>query len=76
MNKYLLEEKFDLKECGCLEGWWCEECEEFYPMSIYKRGVKVEVRVDEVLIEAFRYWLDVVNASDFGDDEGLEGVLV
>ncbi len=45
-------------------------------MSIYKSGVKTEVRVDEVLIEAFRYWLDVVSASDFGNDEGLEGVLV
>jgi hypothetical protein len=71
--------KNDLLERELLEAYRVygyEYDEEFYPMSIYKRGVKTEVRVDEVLIEAFRYWLDVVNASDFGNDEGLEGVLV
>lgn len=76
MNKYLLEEKFDLRECGCLEGWSCEECEEFYPVSIYKRGVKVEPKINEALVEMFSIWLGGVNASDFGNDEGLEGVLV
>jgi hypothetical protein len=71
--------KNDLLEKELLEAYRVygyEYDEEFYPMSIYRRGVKTEVKVDEVLMEMFVYWLDLVNASDFGNDEGLEGVLV
>ena len=71
--------KNDLLERELLEAYRVygyEYDEEFYPMSIYRRGVKTEVKVDEVLMEMFVYWLDLVNASDFGNDEGLEGVLV
>lgn len=71
MNNYLLE-----KELEAYRFYGYEYEEEFYPMSIYRSGVKTEPKVNEVLIEAFGYWLDAVNASDFGNDEGLEGVLV
>ena len=71
MKNDLLER--ELLEAYRLYGYEYEE--EFYPMSIYRRGVKTEPKVNEALIEAFGYWLDSVNASDFGNDEGL-GVLV
>lgn len=61
--------KNDLLEKELLEAYRVygyEYDEEFYPMSIYRRGVKTEVKVDEVLMEMFVYWLDLVNASDFG----------
>jgi hypothetical protein len=28
------------------------------------------------LVYLFREWLDLISPSDFGNDEGLEGVLV
>lgn len=33
-------------------------------------------KMQEGLVYLFREWLDLINPSDFGNDEGLEGVLV
>ncbi len=32
--------------------------------------------LQEGLVNLFREWLDLISPSDFGNDEGLEGVLV
>ena len=32
--------------------------------------------MQEGLVNLFREWLDLISPSDFGNDEGLEGILV
>ena len=32
--------------------------------------------MQEGLVYLFREWLDLISPSDFGNDEGLEGILV
>jgi hypothetical protein len=33
-------------------------------------------KMQEGLVNLFREWLDLISPSDFGNDEGLEGILV
>lgn len=64
MPNYVLEKLF------LADNWESETysiCEELYEQKDQEQ---------EGLIYLFTQWLDYVKASDFGTDEGLEGVFV
>jgi hypothetical protein len=56
-----------------------EEVLEYAELSaydLYEELYEQKQQEQEGLIYLFREWLDLVSPSDFGTDEGLEGVLV
>ena len=64
MHKYMLEELY-------LADNWERETYSLYEELLEERNKK-----QEGLVYLFREWLDLISPSDFGNDEGLEGVLV
>jgi hypothetical protein len=64
MHNYLLE---DLPLADNWEG-------EAY--SLYEELYEQKQQEQEGLIYLFKEWLELVSPTDFGTDEGLEGVLV
>lgn len=44
--------------------------------SLFEELYEKKEQEQEGLIYLFREWLDLVSPADFGNDEGLEGVLV
>jgi hypothetical protein len=44
--------------------------------SLYEELLEERNKKQEGLVYLFREWLDLISPSDFGNDEGLEGVLV
>jgi len=56
-----------------------EEVLEYAELSeydLYEELYEQKEQEREGLIYLFREWLDLVSPTDFGNDEGLEGVLV
>jgi hypothetical protein len=56
-----------------------EEVLEYAELSeydFYEELYEQKEQEREGLIYLFREWLDLVSPTDFGNDEGLEGVLV
>jgi hypothetical protein len=56
---------------------------EFYEMStehqayrLYRGHIEQRNNEQEGLVYLFREWLELISPSDFGNDEGLEGILV
>ena len=64
MNKYVLE------ELSLADNWERET------YSLFEELYEQKEQEQEGLIYLFREWLDLVSPADFGNDEGLEGVLV
>lgn len=74
MPNYVLDDQ--LEELGlCRHSWdWnCDNCEDY--KLVFKR-VDERNKMQEGLVYLFREWLDLISPSDFGNDEGLSGVLV
>jgi hypothetical protein len=44
--------------------------------SLYEDLLEERNKEQEGLVYLFREWLELISPSDFGNDEGLEGVLV
>lgn len=59
-----------LEELSLTDNW---EREAYY---LYEELYEEKQQEQEGLIYLFREWLDLVSPTDFGTDEGLEGVLV
>jgi len=64
MPKHILEELY-------LADNWERETYSLYEELLEERNKK-----QEGLVYLFREWLDLISPSDFGNDEGLEGILV
>ena len=64
MPRYLLE------ELPLADNWERET------YSLYEELLEERNKKQEGLVYLFREWLDLISPSDFGNDEGLEGVLV
>jgi protein-tyrosine phosphatase len=64
MPNYLLE------ELSLTDNWEGEA------YSLFEELYEQKQQEQEGLIYLFREWLDLVSPTDFGTDEGLEGVLV
>jgi hypothetical protein len=64
MPKYLLQ------ELSLADNWERET------YSLYEELLEERNKKQEGLVYLFREWLDLISPSDFGNDEGLEGVLV
>jgi hypothetical protein len=64
MPKHILEELY-------LADNWERETYSLYEELLEERNKK-----QEGLVYLFREWLDLVSPADFGNDEGLEGILV
>ena len=52
------------------------EYAELSAYDLYEELYEKKEQEREGLIYLFREWLDLVSPTDFGNDEGLEGVLV
>jgi len=59
-----------LEELSLTDNWEREA------YSLYEELYEEKQQEQEGLIYLFREWLDLVSPTDFGTDEGLEGVLV
>jgi hypothetical protein len=59
-----------LEELSLADNWEREA------YSLYEELYEEKQQEQEGLIYLFREWLDLVSPTDFGTDEGLEGVLV
>ena len=59
-----------LEELSLTDNWERET------YSLYEELYEEKQQEQEGLIYLFREWLDLVSPTDFGTDEGLEGVLV
>jgi hypothetical protein len=68
MPNYLLE------ELTLTEDWEDDWEREAY--SLYEELYEQKQQEQEGLIYLFKEWLELVSPTDFGTDEGLEGVLV
>jgi hypothetical protein len=68
MPNYLLE------ELTLTEDW--EDDWEMKTYSLYEELYEQKQQEQEGLVYLFKEWLDLVSPTDFGNDEGLEGVLV
>ena len=68
MPNYLLE------ELTLTEDW--EDDWEMKTYSLYEELYEQKQQEQEGLIYLFKEWLELVSPTDFGTDEGLEGVLV
>jgi hypothetical protein len=44
--------------------------------SLYEELLEERNKMQEGLVYLFREWLDLISPADFGNDEGLEGILV
>ena len=64
MNKYVIEE-LTLTDNWEREGY-----------SLFEELYEEKQQEQEGLIYLFKEWLELVSPADFGNDEGLEGVLV
>lgn len=64
MPNYLLE------ELTLTDNWEGEA------YSLFEELYEKKEQEREGLIYLFREWLDLISPTDFGTDEGLEGVLV
>ena len=59
-----------LQELSLADNWERET------YSLYEELLEERNKKQEGLVYLFREWLDLISPSDFGNDEGLEGVLV
>lgn len=59
-----------LEELSLTDNWEREA------YSLYEELYEEKQQEQEGLIYLFREWLDLVSPTDFGTDEGLEGVLI
>lgn len=62
--------KYVLEELSIADNWERET------YSLYEELLEERNKKQEGLVYLFREWLDLISPSDFGNDEGLEGVLV
>jgi hypothetical protein len=68
---------YTLKELRLIEAYEAyEDLEEDQDYFSYKGIVMKRNNEQEGLVYLFREWLDLISPADFGNDEGLEGVLV
>jgi hypothetical protein len=68
---------YTLKELRLIEA--CEtykDLVEDQAYFLYEGLVEKRNNEQEGLVYLFREWLELISPSDFGNDEGLEGILV
>ena len=71
MPTYTLEELRLIEACETYEDLVEDQAYFLYEGIVEKRNNE-----QEGLVYLFREWLDLISPSDFGNDEGLEGILV
>ena len=62
--------KYVLEKLSLADNWEREA------YSLYEELYEQKQQEQEGLIYLFKEWLELVSPTDFGTDEGLEGVLV
>jgi hypothetical protein len=68
---------YTLEELRLIEAYETyEDLVEDQAYFLYEGLVEKRNNEQEGLVYLFREWLDLISPSDFGNDEGLEGILV
>ena len=68
---------YTLEELRLIESYETyEDLVEDQAYFLYEGLVEKRNNEQEGLVYLFREWLDLISPSDFGNDEGLEGILV